>query len=230
VALRPVFVPTSSGGHLVSRVDVEFQWHPGLSVAQARKSIHSLHEAAQGVGLHPVLEISTRSPSKLGYALSAFHLMVRFGEGRRVSLECAYQASKVFSAGGPFLDLLEVTPSEAKRDPRLRESGTLRAFLFDGAQWPLDPPTAFYDWLYINAIRRSARASAEVQRYAGFTDIAFNPAKSLNCQAHSVALFVALLRRGWVDRVMSSPDEFRTTLRRAAPARAQQGTLPLFGE
>ena len=230
MAFRPVFVPTSTGEQLVSQVEVEFEWHPGLSMTQAQKSIHSLHEAARRKGIDPILEVSTRSPSRLGSALSAFRLMVRTRAGRRVSVECAYQAGKVFSAGGPFLDLLDVASREAKRDSRLQNSGVLRAFSFDGVQWPLDPPTAFYDWLYINAIRSSARAIPELLRYAGFTDISFNPAKSLNCQAHSLALLVSLLRRGWEDRVLSSPDAFLGALRHAAPLPARHGTLPLFGE
>jgi uncharacterized protein DUF6977 len=38
---------------------------------------------------------------------------------------------------------------EVKRDPRLRESGRLIAFEFDGVSFPLEPKTVFYDWLYV---------------------------------------------------------------------------------
>ena len=42
-----------------------------------------------------------------------------------------------------------------------------------------------------------------VLEYAGFTDIEFNPKKSLNCQARSCALYVALTQSGTVDAVIA---------------------------
>ena len=36
----------------------------------------------------------------------------------------------------------------------------------------------------------------QIRERDGFTDIAFNPKKSLNCQARSAALYVALARDG----------------------------------
>ena len=47
---------------------------------------------------------------------------------KEFSVENAFQAGKVFENGGPFLDLLTVTPREAKRDTRLKESGRLLKF------------------------------------------------------------------------------------------------------
>jgi len=53
-------------------------------------------------------------------------------------LECVYQASKVFMEGGPFRDLLERNPRDAKRDERLKTSGPLKEFQFEGVEWPLE--------------------------------------------------------------------------------------------
>ena len=43
-------------------------------------------------------------------------------------------------------------PREAKKDPRIRESGKLIGFDFEGKEWPLEPKTAFYDWLYASSL------------------------------------------------------------------------------
>ena len=93
---------------------------------------------------------------ELGSAPSAFNLsFVTVKHGRTLSVECAYQGSKVFEQGGPYVDLYEASSSIAKRDDRLRSSGRLLGFRFFGADWGLEPQTAFYDWLYLNALAKS---------------------------------------------------------------------------
>jgi hypothetical protein len=106
---------------------VEFQWFPGMAKSQAQKSIDSLHDAAcRQLRVPKVLEISSKSRSADGVALSAFNLMIRTVKyGREFSVECAYQSSKVFEHGGPYTDLRNGTSLDAKRDPRLIESGKL---------------------------------------------------------------------------------------------------------
>jgi hypothetical protein len=51
-----------------------------------------------------------------------------------------------------------------------------------------------------------------VHKYAGFTDIEFNPTKSVNCQARSFALFVSLLKNDLIDRAITSPQMFTTLI------------------
>jgi len=149
------------------------------------------------------------SDDAVGRQLSAFNLMLEDKAGQReVSVENAFQASKVFERGGPFLDLLNTSPADAKRDPRLQESGRLTGFRFFGEDWPNEPPTAFYDWIYINALRRHRELAQAVVEYDIFTDIAFNPSKSINCQASAVALYVALVRRGDLQAALSSREAF----------------------
>ena len=187
MAKRPVFVPE---GQAVRELSVEFQWFPGFAVAQARKSIAALHEAAKVVGIDPVLEISSKSPDPVGVALSAFNLMVEIG-GRRMPVESAFQGAKRFRDGGPFPDIFEKSGREAKRDPRLKEHGPLVGFLIDRDVFPLEPKTAFYDHVYLLALGQNPELAAHLLQFNGFTDIAFDPKKSLNCQARSAALFVA---------------------------------------
>lgn len=196
MATRPIFMPSLSGPLLVSTELIEFHWFPGMAKSQAQKSIDSLHEKArQLLHVDRVLEISSKSKEEYGVKLSAFNLMITTPR-REYSLECAYQASKVFERGGPFKDLLNVKSIDAKRDPRLTQFGRLIKFQWYGTDWPLEPRTAFYDWLYINALHRQPDLAQVVLGYRAFSDIAFNPERSINCQAYAAALYVSLHERG----------------------------------
>jgi hypothetical protein len=155
-----------------------------------------------------LLEVSSKSDREIGRRLSAFHLKIPLKDGRLIPFECAFQGSKVFENGGPFTDLFDAEPRDAKRDLRLRESGRLTKFSFDGFDFPLSPKSIFYDWLYANAIFPKREWLKRLMKVDGFTDIEFNPEKSLNCQARSCALFVSLERRGKLDEAMRSFESF----------------------
>jgi hypothetical protein len=225
MANRPVFLPGLKGKALVVRLDVEFKWVAGMAIGQKQKSIRSLHESAAKRNIKRVLEISSKSENPLGVDLSAFNLRLTTPSGLNISVENAFQASKVFRHGGPYLDLLKVSPREAKRDPRLSTSGDLQEFRFEGQAWPTLPLTAFYDWLYITALRQSPKLAEQLLDFDGFTDIEFNPERSLNCQAASAALFVALSRRGETETAILSRDTFLERLRACgvAPRPVQTG-------
>lgn len=216
MAFRPVFIPVLSGSTLVKTEIVEFQWFPGFSVSQKQKSIDSLHSSAkQGfVDLDKLLEISSKSVSDLGVALSAFNLTITTVKKQETfSVECAFQGSKVFSNGGPYRDIFNLSSREAKKDSRLKSSGKLIGFNFYGVEWPLEPATAFYDWIYINALRKHPVLADQLKQYSAFTDIEFNPDRSINCQAYSAALFVALKHRGLLEEAASSKKTFLNILK-----------------
>ncbi len=204
MAERPVFVPTKEGQALVQEVPISFRWHPGMAPSQKRKNVLALHVAASDHGLTHLLEVSSKSEREIGRRLSAFHQKVQLSDGRTVALECAFQGSKVFRNGGPFKDLFDVDPRDAKRDLRLRESGDLVRFEFEGKMFPLNPKSVFYDWLYANAIYSERDWLRRLGKLHGFTDIEFNPDRSVNCQARSCAFFVALESRGLLDEAMGS--------------------------
>lgn len=85
-----------------------------------------------------------------------------------------------------------------KRIMRPWQSIPLSHFKFGDEEWPLEPKSAFYDWLYIRALcehELSDQIQQNIVQYDGFTDIEFNPRNSFNCQARSCALFVAISRR-----------------------------------
>ncbi len=201
MASRPVFVPIERTPY----VDVffpEFTWNGGFAASQKQKNIQALHRSFQErFSNRNVLEISSKSLQPLGVKLSAFHLKKYVPSlEESVPLECVFQGGKVFFDGGPFTDLYTTTPRDAKKDPRLRSGGLLRHFTFDGEIFPLRPRTAFYNWLYITALGENPDLAKEIMEFDAFTDIEFNPEKSINCQAEAAALFVALHRRGLLDQ------------------------------
>lgn len=214
MANRPVFTPDFDGFPYVESVNIEFKWHSGFAKSQMQKSILSLHEAAEKQGITPVLEISGKSESCFGVSLSAFNLPLETDSGQKMSVECAYQGSKVFKKGGPYHDLYLVSSRDAKIDKRLQISGELIGFNFCGEDFPIRPKTAFYDWLYITALCQSKRdLMSQLEMYKGFSDIVFNPKRSLNCQARAAALFVSLSKHGLMDRLkVSDKDHYLSLL------------------
>ena len=146
MAKRPVFLPLGKNEHLVREISFDFFWNPGFAPVQKKKNVIALHEAAEKKGLSPLLEISSKSEEILGQRLSAFSLEVETEIGK-ISLEAAFQGSKVFEEGGPFTDIYKKSSREAKKDPRIRNSGKLIGFNYFGVEWPIIPKTAFYDWL-----------------------------------------------------------------------------------
>ena len=201
MAQRPVFVP----GRRKNSPEVfqtEFSWSGGFAASQKQKNIAALHEAfARRFPEKKVLEISSKSSEDLGVKLSAFNL-TKFvpSLGKAVPVECVYQGSKVFAVGGPYTDLYTATSRAAKGDDRLRQSGELRRFSFEGKEFPLKAGSAFYDWLYINALMEHPELSEPLLGYDGFTDIEFNPNKGVACQANAAALYVSLRRQGLLEQ------------------------------
>lgn len=208
MAERPIFVPSPTSTDLVKEIFFELKWHSGFAPTQKEKNIESLHAAAAVAGFSPLLEVSSKSKKLSGQHLSAFHLKVKTLQLCEIPLECAFQGSKVFQRGGPYVDLYHMDPRQAKRDLRLTESGPLVGFFFDGFSFPLEPKTAFYDWLYVNSIYPHREWCTKLYSYAGFTDIEFNPHRSINCQARSCALFLTLMSRKLLGTAVKSPESF----------------------
>ena len=211
MAERPVFVPTPDSTELVKEVFFELQWHTGFAAVQKGKNIKALHAVAASAGFAPLLEISTKSENRRGRHMSAFHMAVPTKEHGRIKLELAFQGSKVFEHGGPFTDLYKKGEKEigqAKSDPRLKESGALTGFRFEGFYFPIEPKTVFYDWLYCSFLAGYRDWLPKLYVYAGFTDIEFNPRRSINCQARAAALFLSLMKKGELDAALQSPSSF----------------------
>jgi len=211
MANRPIFLSTNSSKELFKEVNIDFTFYNGFAPSQKAKSIKSLHENANELGYNKILEVSTKSESKLGWQLSAFNLMVDFDVDvdRKISLECAFQGSKVFDGGVQYKDLYFVESMQAKKDERLKKSGNIIGFNFDGTFWENEPKTAFYDYLYIKTLHDNYRDIIdEVTQYSSFSDIEFNPKKSLNCQARTCAILVSLINLDLLEDALSGKDRF----------------------
>ena len=200
---RPVFMPRVNSDNLVKTDMVRFERHVGFASRQKKKSINDLHQVIRKkYGFSHVLEMSSKSGNKLSFLLSPSTLkLAAEQDDTQYSVENAFYASKVFEHGGPYTDLLTAPPRQAKKDERLTTSGELIGYNYFGMQWSIEPLTAFYDWLYVNALKQTPKLHEEVMQYQAFTDIAFNPKKSIHAPAYSLAMFVALNKRARLDGI-----------------------------
>ena len=181
MAKRPAW--TIENGKII-RKDFEFAWNGGFAISQKRKNINALHQAIEDATGQTALEISYKGEVELGNQLSAFNMKTT-----GVFIENVFQASKRYENGGPYLDLLDVAPKDAKRDERHKTSGRLLAFVRNGEDWPLEPKTVFYDYIYVLAVIENFGCELDINEYNWFIDIEFNPGKSINCQARAVAIY-----------------------------------------
>lgn len=212
MALRPIFIPVFSGTSLVDTIMTEFEWVPGLSRSQKIKNVKNLHEEfskKNDFPLEKILEVSSKSINPMGNDLSAFNLYI-FNESlkRNISVESAYQGSKVFENGGPFIDIYKKTSVDSKKDDRLKKSGNIIKFIYEKTEWDIFPENAFYNYLYISALVCNESYYSSLKDYLAFTDIEFNPNKSINCQAYAVALYLSLKNRGILREAMKDKDSF----------------------
>ena len=210
MAHRPVFVSINTAP-FYKVVEPEFKYYYGFSLSQNRKTISSLHEAFSSLCPElKILEISSKSANDLGVKLSAFNLKTTNQDGFESSVECFYQGGKIFENGGPYYDLINRTSREAKKDPRIYESGDITGFYLDGKTYTQKNVEPFYSWLYINALRNDRHLSEEVEKYDAFTDIVYSPRQKIDtaCQARSAAIYVGLKRAGLLDEYVSDIDTF----------------------
>ena len=208
MANRPIYIIGNSSTLPVEQVNVDFKWFSGMSISQKQKSISSLHDSfSKQHSANKCLEVSSKSMDKLGIALSAFNLSFVL-KNSTISVECAFQGSKVFTNGGPYTDLYTKSSKEAKKDERIKNSGSLEKFIsLSKEEWPLSPKTLFYDWIYLNALHLNQDLVQQLLSYDAFSDIEFNPKKSINSQAYSVALYLYLHNTSNLS-ILSSKDKY----------------------
>ena len=211
MAKRPVYVVDTEA--YAKEFSIEFTWYKGFARIQKQRSIESLHHQFR---IHNtkarILEVSSFSDTELGRSLSAFRLMVTMKDGTRVPVECAYQAGKVFENGGPYMDLLFKDPSMAKTDIRLQKSGSISEFRFDGRSFSTVPRSLFYSWLYLHALNEAKELGDQLMAYNAFTDIVYNPQKSISSQAAMCALYVSLRKKNELEKALSDENYLSAVL------------------
>lgn len=217
MAKRPIFLVNLDKEKPVKQVQVDFIWSAGFSKTQKQRNVNLMHEIYLKQNSEAkILEISTASQSELGRTLSAFNLMIPSTKtDLSYSVEAIFQSSKVFTNGGPYIDMKFMEPRKIKKDKRLIESGSLVAFLYgDHSPWSLTPNTLFYDWIYMNALQLHPELISKVLEYNAFTDIEFNPKKSVNCQARSLAMYLSLYKQGIIAEVLRDREHYENYRKR----------------
>lgn len=209
MAKRYVYIVDSNNEF--QKVEVDFEWFPGFSKVQKQRSVESLHNSFSQYHNQNILEVSTASIKELGVALSAFNLKIETKKGYHFTVEQLFQTSKVFKREGVQTKLLEEgmdSKNLKKRMRELHETDELTGFECFGRVFKLKPETLFYNWLYIQALVNNPELSLKILEYNAFSDISFNPKKSINCQAEACAIYVMLKRKNNLDEALKSTEIF----------------------
>ena len=209
MATRPCYRPLEKFVGYRTVESAPFVWAGGFAFSQKQKNVVALHDAIHRIDpAAKVLEISSKSLQPLGVSLSAFNLKFPHN-GAECSVEAAFQAGKVFEGVGPFPELYSHDSREVRHHVQEVSAGRrLLAFEFDGVRWDLEPKTAFFYWLYIQALIANPQLAEAVKEFDAFTDIEFNPKRQVNCQAAAAAFYVSLCRTGKMEEAMSSREAF----------------------
>lgn len=214
MAKANVFV--SADDVLVRNVEVVYPyvWDTERKRGNPQKNILNIHSAFKA--LFPdrnVLEVSTKSGSPLGRSCSPFNLMCLLRDGRRRNVESLYQSAKVFEDGTQYAELADVSAFSAKTDKRLKTGKRIMSFRLDGQDFPTEPKTLFYNFLYVKAMSQNKEIGDRLMAYDAFTDCMFSPKYGeINCQARACALYVSLRKRKLLDVALESVETFWKTV------------------
>ncbi len=196
----------TSNENVFDEVIIEFEYIKGMAFSQKQKNVLSFHKyIQQKYPNKKILEVSTKSDNELGVKLSAFNLKL---DGKY--LECIFQSSKVFNDNRQYLQLLDYNPKDAKKFIQEETFGGLSKFRYKGIEFPLQPNTLFYDYIYISALIEVKDISQQIVEYDIFTDIEFNEKKQINCQARSCSIYSYMLKTNKVSYYMKSITNFKT--------------------
>lgn len=201
MAKKTIFISSSRGFY---EEEVEYKFHAGFAISQKQKNISSIESSAKKK--HPnskVLEVSSKSNNELGVKLSAFNLKLN-----GTPVESIFQSSKVFADGTQFDFVIDYSARDAKKYLKENSRGQLKCFRYNGKEFPLFPKSAFYDYIYIQALIEHKRLSDNLISYDIFTDVEFYSSKSINCQARACAIYSFLLKSGKIQEYISTFDKF----------------------
>jgi hypothetical protein len=195
MAKRPIFEPLIAHQNYLQISQIDFEWFPGFSITQKRKSIRSLHQAFLNKNSisGKILEVSTKSENPLGVKLSAFRLSSFATSNTSMTVEEAYQKGKRFSDG-----YLPDEDSDIRQIKAENRNHQITGFKFANMEFPTHPESMFYDYIYWRFLYENPNLVQELieGQYMAFSDIEFNPNRSISSQARSVAIFVSLYHRG----------------------------------
>lgn len=84
-------------------------------------------------------------------------------------------------------------------------------FEYNGIEFDTFPYSAFYDWVYINALHQHQDLATQILDYDTFTDIHFNQKVAysskgpFNCQARALAIYVSLYKTNELNEYLKTP-------------------------
>lgn len=196
------------------KADVSFKWFPGFSKEQKQKSIKELHQQFLNLNItDKLLEVSSKSEKSIGVKASAFNLKISTVKGHNISVEQIFQSSKVYKKAGNQNYLLEEGYSSKEMKQKLREidkDDYMIKYSSFHHDFPLEPKTLFYNWIYINALNQNEEVAKEILKYEAFTDIEFNPKRSFNCQAEACAIYVSLVKQKNLEEALKNIKTFES--------------------
>ena len=202
---KPVFVSEERFPYFYT-VLVPFETVKASSEVKStvKSKVDSLHERFSHI--YPdkkVLEISSASDEDTGRLLRSEILNKKIPSlDTSAPVENVFRGSCVFENGGAYPEIFEMSPQAAKSDKRLKGSGALTHYYFEGTEYPKRPRAAFYYWLYVNALLENQELAEQVIRYDAFSDISCSPGKKPFGAARGAAVFTALSRLGLLDQAV----------------------------
>ena len=199
---------------------VEFTWHMGMSWQVRQRSSQSLRRSI--LVKYPerkVIEVSTASDNyELGKQLSALNLTLQTelsdGITYEMPVENIFQGSKLYDGDGhPHTELFHRSPGDAKRFSKEMQANKrmVVGFEYNGIEFDTFPYSAFYDWVYINALHQHQDLATQILDYDTFTDIHFNQKVAysskgpFNCQARALAIYVSLYKTNELNEYLKTP-------------------------
>ncbi len=200
MANRPVFVCTDKFPWF-KKVDITFTWNSGFSLAQKQKNINAIHEGyVTRFPDSPILEVSDKCELELGKQLSMNSLTMKSPDEQLFVVENLFYSAQVFEHGGPYLEFMTDSPQDWKTERRLRLSGPMIGYSLFDIDYPKHPQDIFFDYVYIRALMDNPDLADAIMDYEAFSDIEFNPERSLTCQARAAAMYVSLRKEDQLDQ------------------------------
>jgi type I restriction enzyme M protein len=191
--------------------EYRFNFYGGFALSEKQKTILAFHTEIEKDGITNILEISSKSKNPIGKSLSAFNLKLSINK-KSYTIESIYQSSKVFQNSIQFTQVLEIPPFDAKKfvkEEVQKQHLILNKFQCFGYDFPINPPSLFYDFIYVSALNQNPEITKELINFTCFTDVEFNHKKQVASQARSCAIYCYLHQNKLLDKALNNIDFFK---------------------
>ena len=185
MANRPIYISTGNINNPFIEDTITFEWIPGYSYVNKCKRRDSLKNSiAKKYNIDKWLEVSSISDKDIGKKLSALNLMITLTNNKSYPVETIYQCSKVY------------------------KDSSIIGFKFHNTEFENNPYGMYYDYIYMVALYQNKDYHKLIKDYYLFTDLFFNPNKSLNTQARAAAIFKTLYDNNYL-QLLKNVNEFK---------------------